>query len=104
MKVGNPADADTAVGPMVNQKQYARVQSYIKSGIEEGAEILVGGIGRPKGLEAGNFVQPTVFVNVKNEMAIAQDEIFGPVLSIISYKTKQEAIEIANDTKYGLQA
>ncbi len=104
MKVGNPADEDTAIGPMVNQRQYERVQSYIRKGIEEGAEILVGGEGHPEGLGAGNFVRPTVFVNVKNDMTIAREEIFGPVLSVISYKTEQEAIDIANDTKYGLHA
>ncbi|MDJ1468976.1 aldehyde dehydrogenase family protein [Xanthocytophaga flava] len=104
VKVGNPQDADTAVGPLVSKKQYDRVQSYIRLGLEEGAELLTGGIGQPSGLEAGNFVKPTVFVNVKNQMRIAREEIFGPVLSVISYKTEEEAIEIANDTDYGLQA
>src|ERR1700740_1283754 len=83
--VGNPADPKTAVGPMVTQKQYERVQSYIHKGIEEGAEVLVGGEGHPAGFEAGFFVKPTVFVNVKNNMAIAQEEIFGPVLCVIAY-------------------
>src|SRR6201988_4682192 len=83
--VGNPADPKTAVGPMATQKQYERVQSYIRKGIEEGAEVLVGGEGRPYGLEAGYFVKPTVFVHVKNDMTIAREEIFGPVLSVISY-------------------
>ena len=78
--VGDPADPKTAVGPMVSQKQYERVQSYIRKGIEEGAEVLVGGEGHPEGLEAGYFVKPTVFVNVKNDMTIAREEIFGPVL------------------------
>lgn len=104
VKVGNPADADTAVGPMVSKKQYERVQSYIKLGLEEGAELLIGGEGQPKGLEAGNFVKPTVFTNVKNSMRIAREEIFGPVLSIITYKDEEDAIAIANDTDYGLQA
>lgn len=103
-KVGDPKDSDTAVGPMVSQKQYQRVQDYIKIGIEEGAEVLVGGLGKPEGLEKGNFVKPTVFVNVNNQMRIARDEIFGPVLSVLTYKTEEEAIEIANDTTYGLQA
>jgi aldehyde dehydrogenase (NAD+) len=89
--VGNPADPKTAVGPMVTQKQYERVQSYIRKGIEEGAEVLVGGEGRPHGLEAGYFVKPTVFVNVKNDMTIAREEIFGPVLSVITYKTEEDA-------------
>lgn len=102
--VGNPADPKTAVGPMVSQKQYDRVQSYIRKGLEEGAEILVGGEGRPQALKAGYFVKPTVFVNVKNDMTIAREEIFGPVLSVISYDSEDEAISIANDSNYGLHA
>jgi len=102
--VGDPADPNIAVGPMVSQKQYERVESYIRKGIEEGAEVLVGGEGRPEGLEAGYFVKPTVFVNVKNDMTIAQEEIFGPVLSVIAYDSEDEAIRIANDSKYGLHA
>ena len=102
--VGDPADQKTAVGPMVNQKQYERVQSYIRKGLAEGAEILVGGEGHPEGLEAGHFVKPTVFVNVENDMTIAQEEIFGPVLSVIAYETEEDAIRIANDTRYGLHA
>lgn len=102
--VGDPKNETTAVGPMVSQKQYERVQNYIQIGIDEGAEILAGGLGKPEGLENGNFVKPTVFVNVNNQMRIAREEIFGPVLSIITYKTEEEAIEIANDTTYGLQA
>jgi aldehyde dehydrogenase (NAD+) len=103
-RVGDPADPKTAVGPMVNQKQYERVQSYIRKGIEEGAQVLVGGEGHPSGLEAGYFVKPTVFVNVKNDMAIAREEIFGPVLSVIAYETEEDAIRIANDTSFGLHA
>jgi aldehyde dehydrogenase (NAD+) len=102
--LGDPADPKTAVGPMVSQNQYERVQSYIRKGIEEGAEVLVGGEGHPPGLEAGYFVKPTVFVNVKNDMAIAQEEIFGPVLCVIAYDSEDEAIRIANDSKYGLHA
>ncbi len=102
--VGNPKNETTAVGPMVSNKQYDRVQDYIKTGINEGAEVLVGGLGKPEGLEKGNFVKPTVFIHVNNQMRIAREEIFGPVLSIITYKTEEEAIEIANDTTYGLQA
>jgi len=102
--VGDPADPKTAVGPMVSQKQYERVQSYIRKGIKEGAELLVGGEGRPEGLEAGFFVKPTVFVNVKNDMTIAREEIFGPVLSVITYENDEDAIRIANDTEYGLHA
>jgi aldehyde dehydrogenase (NAD+) len=89
---------------MVTQKQYERVQSYIRKGIEEGAEVLAGGEGHPKGLEAGYFVKPTVFVKVTNDMAIAREEIFGPVLCVITYETDDDAIEIANDTSYGLHA
>jgi aldehyde dehydrogenase (NAD+) len=102
--VGDPADPKTAVGPMVNQRQYERVQSYIRKGIEEGAEVLVGGEGHPTGLESGYFVKPTVFVNVKNDMTIAREEIFGPVLSVITYEDEEDAIRIANDTEYGLHA
>jgi aldehyde dehydrogenase (NAD+) len=102
--VGNPADPKTAVGPMVSQKQYEQIQSYIRKGLEQGAEVLVGGEGHPDGFETGCYVKPTVFVNVKNDMAIAQEEIFGPVLSLIAYDSEDEAIRIANDSKYGLHA
>ena len=102
--VGDPADPNVMVGPMVSQKQYDRVESYIRKGIEEGAEVLVGGEGHPKGLEAGYFVKPTVFVNVKNEMSIAQEEVFGPVLCVIAYDSEDEAIRIANDSKFGLHS
>ena len=102
--VGDPADPKIAVGPMVSQKQCERVESFIRKGIEEGAEVLVGGEGRPQGFEAGFFVKPTVFVNVRNDMTIAREEIFGPVLSVIAYGSEDEAIAIANDFKYGLHA
>ena len=82
-------------------KQFDTVQSYIDKGIEEGAELLYGG-GKPEGLDTGYFARPTIFVNVKNDMTIAQEEIFGPVVSVITYNDLDEAIEIANDTKYGL--
>jgi aldehyde dehydrogenase (NAD+) len=101
---GDPHRPEVSVGPLVNQKQFERVQNYIQAGINEGAELLAGGVGKPDGLESGYFVRPTAFINVTNNMTIARDEIFGPVLSIISYKTEEEAIEIANDTQYGLQA
>jgi len=104
MPVGDPENKDTAVGPMVTRTHYERVESYIRKGIEEGAEVLVGGEGHPEGLEAGNFVKPTIFVNVTNDMTIAQEEIFGPVLSVIAYDTEEEAIRIANDSRYGLHA
>ena len=102
--VGDPADPKTAVGPMVSQKQFDRVQSYIRKGIEEGAEVLVGGEGHPQGLEAGYFVKPTVFVNVSNDMTIAREEIFGPVLGVIAFDSDEDAIRIANDSNYGLHA
>jgi aldehyde dehydrogenase (NAD+) len=102
--VGDPADPKTAVGPMVTEKQYEHVQSYIRKGIEEGAEMLVGGEGHRPGLESGYFVKPTVFVNVKNDMTIAREEIFGPVLSVITYQDEEDAIRIVNDTEYGLHA
>src|ERR1700758_34738 len=92
---GDPADPKIAIGPMVSQKQYERVQSYVRKGIEEGAELLVGGEGRPEALEAGYFVKPTVFVNVKNDMTIAREEIFGPVLCVITYENDEDAIRIA---------
>jgi aldehyde dehydrogenase (NAD+) len=103
-KVGDPADPKTAIGPMVSQKQYERVQSYIRKGIEEGAEVLAGGEGQPPGFEGGYFVKPTVFVNVTNDMTVAQEEIFGPVLCVIAYDSEDEAIRIANDSKYGLHS
>jgi aldehyde dehydrogenase (NAD+) len=102
--VGDPADPNVMVGPMVSQKQYDRVESYIRKGIEEGAEVLVGGEGHPNGFDAGYYAKPTVFVNVKNDMAIAQEEIFGPVLSVIAYDSEDEAIRIANDSNYGLHS
>src|SRR4029077_11822131 len=103
-KAGDTVDPKTTIGPMVTQKQYKRVQSYIRKGIEDGAEVLVGGEGHPAGLEGGNFVNPTVFVNVTNDMTIAREEIFGPVLSVIAYKDEEDAIRIANDSDFGLHA
>jgi aldehyde dehydrogenase (NAD+) len=101
---GDPRDPATAIGPMVSEKQWKRVQRYIRVGIEEGARLLTGGEGRPDGLQSGWFVKPTVFADVRNDMTIAREEIFGPVLSIIAYRDLEEAIAIANDTTYGLQA
>lgn len=103
-KVGDPRDEQTVIGPMASQKQFDRIQHYIRWGIDEGAELLVGGLGKPDGLQNGFYVKPTIFTGVSNEMTIAQEEIFGPVLSIITYKTEEEAIAIANDTIYGLHA
>jgi aldehyde dehydrogenase (NAD+) len=102
--VGDPHDTKVSLGPIVTQKQFDRVQHYIGVGIEEGAELVTGGLGKPAGLEAGYFVKPTVFAGVTPSMTIAKEEIFGPVLSIITYETEEEAIAIANDTPYGLQA
>lgn len=104
IKAGDPLDKTVAVGPMVSAKQWERVQSYIELGIEEGAEVLVGGVGLPDSVECGWFVQPTIFTKVNNAMRIAQEEIFGPVLCVIPYKDEAEAIQIANDTEYGLKA
>jgi aldehyde dehydrogenase (NAD+) len=101
---GDPRDPRTSIGPMVSQKQWDRVQRYIRVGIDEGARLIAGGEGRPHGLNAGWFVRPTVFSHVKNDMTIAREEIFGPVLSIIAYRDTEDAIAIANDTPYGLQA
>lgn len=102
--VGDPRDEQTVIGPMASQKQFDRIQHYIRVGIDEGAELLVGGLGKPDGLQSGFYVKPTIFTGVSNEMTIAQEEIFGPVLSVITYKTEEEAIAIANDTIYGLHA
>jgi aldehyde dehydrogenase (NAD+) len=104
LKVGNPEKEETGIGPLASQKQYDRVQDYIKSAKEEGAELLIGGEGHPDGLNEGFFVKPTAFAGVTKNMRIAREEIFGPVLSIMTYKTEQEAIEMANDTIYGLLA
>jgi aldehyde dehydrogenase (NAD+) len=103
-KVGLPTDPDVMIGPMISQKQYDRVQSYIRLGLEEGAELLAGGPDRPEGIGRGWFSRPTIFTNVTNDMRIAREEIFGPVLSVISYRDDNDAIRIANDTSYGLQA
>ncbi|MFC8247752.1 aldehyde dehydrogenase family protein [Streptomyces chartreusis] len=104
LQIGDPNAPDTVIQPMVSQGHYERVQSYIRKGIEEGAEILVGGEGKPEGFEVGNYVKPTVFVGVTNGMTIAQEEIFGPVLSVITYRDDEEAVAIANDVEYGLHA
>jgi aldehyde dehydrogenase (NAD+) len=98
----NPADESTRLGPVVSQVQYDKIQSLIQAGIDEGATLVAGGTGKPEGLEIGYFVRPTVFGNVTNEMTIAREEIFGPVLSIIGYKDDNDAVRIANDTVYGL--
>jgi len=104
MITGNPDSEDTFLGPISNKTQYEKVQQLIAAGIEEGAELACGGCGRPDGLEKGFFVKPTVFGNVSNSMRIAQEEIFGPVICLIPYKNLDEAVEIANDTVYGLSS
>lgn len=102
--LGDPGDSEVRIGPMVSQKQWDRVQGYLRLGQEEGATLLIGGEGRPEGLERGWFVRPTIFSGVRNDMRIAREEIFGPVLCVLSYRDEEEAIAIANDTDYGLQA
>jgi aldehyde dehydrogenase (NAD+) len=104
IKAGDPNDPTVSIGPVVNKRQWDRVQGYIRLGLEEGAKLLAGGEGRPDGVDRGWFVRPTIFVNVKNDMRIAREEIFGPVLSVISYRDEADAIAIANDTHYGLQS
>jgi aldehyde dehydrogenase (NAD+) len=100
--VGNPREKGTRVGPVVSELQWNKIQGLIQKGIDEGASLVAGGTGRPDGLAKGYFVKPTVFANVSNDMTIAREEIFGPVLSIIPYEDEDEAIRIANDTPYGL--
>jgi aldehyde dehydrogenase (NAD+) len=102
--VGDPASDKTTMGPVVSKLQFERVEGYIEKGIAEGAKVVVGGPGRPEGLSKGYFVRPTIFSNVRNEMTIAREEIFGPVLCILPYDSEEQAIEIANDTPYGLAA
>ncbi|GEP84941.1 putative aldehyde dehydrogenase family protein [Staphylococcus piscifermentans] len=102
VKVGDPREKGVQMGPIISKKQFDQVENYIQKGIDEGAELVLGGVGKPEGLDKGYFAKPTIFANVKNDMTIAQEEIFGPVMSIITYKDLNEAIKIANDTKYGL--
>jgi aldehyde dehydrogenase (NAD+) len=100
--VGDPADEETNMGPVVSRVQFDKIQGLIEKGIEEGAKLVVGGPGLPEGMERGYFIRPTVFSDANNEMTIAEEEIFGPVLTMIPYETEEEAIRIANDTPYGL--
>jgi aldehyde dehydrogenase (NAD+) len=102
VKVGDPFAEGTVLGPVVSETQYNRIQNLIQKGIEEGATLVTGGLGRPEGLNRGYYVKPTVFANVSNDMTIAREEIFGPVLSILPYETEEEAVRLANDTPYGL--
>ena len=104
VKVGDPNDDATTIGPVVSEAQWTKIQSLIEKGIAEGAELVAGGPGRPEGLNRGYYVRPTVFANVTNDMTIAREEIFGPVLAILPYKDEDDAVAIANDTPYGLAA
>ena len=104
MTTGDPQNEDIFLGPISNKTQYEKVQTLIQEGISEGATLACGGTGRPSGLEKGYFVKPTVFTNVNNKMTIAREEIFGPVICLIPYKDLDEAIEIANDSPYGLSS
>ena len=102
VKVGDPNAPDTTIGPVVSAVQFEKIQNLIQAGIDEGAKLEIGGTGRPDGLNAGYYVKPTVFSHVTNDMTIAREEIFGPVLSLIGYENDDDAVNIANDTVYGL--
>ena len=102
VKVGDPNADGTTIGPVVSERQFNKIQSLIQAGIDEGAQLETGGTGRPDGLNQGYYVKPTVFSHVTNDMTIAQEEIFGPVLSLIGYENDEDAVRIANDTIYGL--
>jgi aldehyde dehydrogenase (NAD+) len=101
-RVGPAQDSGGHIGPVVSQAQFDKIQGLIQKGIDEGARLVAGGLGRPDGLNRGYFVRPTVFADVNNDMTIAREEIFGPVLSIISFESEEQALAIANDTPYGL--
>lgn len=100
--VGDPVAEDTAMGPLANKSQFKKVQLMIQKGIDEGGKVICGGVGKPDGLDQGYFVKPTIFSNVTNDMAIAREEIFGPVLCILPYDSEDDAVSIANDSDYGL--
>ena len=100
--IGDPSSEDTEIGPVVSDIQYEKITGLIQKGIDEGATLVAGGPDKPEGLETGYYVKPTVFANVTNDMTIAREEIFGPVVCILAYNSEEEAIEIANDTEYGL--
>jgi len=104
VKVGDPADPESAMGPQASEAQWRKVQALIEQGMKEGARVVAGGPGRPEGLSRGFYSRPTIFSGVTNDMTIAREEIFGPVLCILPYDTEEEAIRIANDTPYGLSA
>ena len=102
--VGDPTDPKSEVGPMCSEDQRQTVIEYIQKGIDEGARLVTGGTERPPGLESGAYVRPTIFADVTNDMVIAREEIFGPVLTLIKYRDEEEAIRIANDTEFGLSS
>jgi aldehyde dehydrogenase (NAD+) len=102
IRLGEPLDPASTMGPLVSQAQYEKVQALIQAGIDEGATLVAGGLGRPEQVERGYYVRPTVFGGVTRDMRIAREEIFGPVLSIMGYDTEDEAVDIANDTPFGL--
>ena len=102
--VGDPRADGTTLGPVISAAQFAKIQGLIQQGIDEGAELITGGIGRPEGLASGYYVKPTIFAGVRNDMTIAREEVFGPVLAILPYETEEDAIAIANDTVYGLSS
>ena len=100
--IGDPTSTDTVMGPVVNAAQFSKIQGLIQTAIDEGTEVVCGGVGRPDGIDTGYYVKPTIFGNVTNDMTIAREEVFGPVLAILPYDTDEEAVAIANDTVYGL--
>lgn len=102
--VGNPDDPTTILGPVASEMQFSKIQGLIQKGLDEGAELVAGGVGKPDGFDTGYYVRPTIFANVNNSMTIAREEIFGPVLCILPYENEEDAIRIANDTAYGLAA
>jgi aldehyde dehydrogenase (NAD+) len=99
---GDPTDEKTDLGPVVSEVQWNKIQALIQKGIDEGATLATGGTDRPEGLKRGYFVKPTVFTDVNNQMAIAREEVFGPVLTILPFDSEDEAVNVANDTPYGL--
>jgi aldehyde dehydrogenase (NAD+) len=104
LRVGDPRDPATDLGPVISRVQFDKIQRLIQAGIDEGAQLVIGGTGKPPGLERGHYVRPTVFAGVRNDMTIAREEIFGPVLAILPFDDEAEAVRIANDTPYGLAA
>jgi aldehyde dehydrogenase (NAD+) len=102
VQVGRATEHGNHIGPVVSELQYNKIQALIKVGIDEGANVAVGGLGKPQGLETGYFVKPTIFTDVNNDMQIAREEVFGPVLCMIPFDTEEQAIAIANDTVFGL--